>query len=185
MPKVDPHDTRVGEAGTSRLTFRGPLLPARRRASALPISISHWAGFAVIAAAHDVECRYERALFEAGISVRDFAILAEVAKRSGIGQKALAENVGLGRARVSDHLSVLETEGLIERLLNERDLRRRRIWLTREGQHVLAKGKEAIARADHNWMSPLKLSERPHFRAMLDRLGPDARGPRPGYPRVT
>jgi DNA-binding MarR family transcriptional regulator len=93
--------------------------------------------------------------------------------------------VGLGRSRLSDHLSVLETEGLIERLLNERDLRRRRIWLTREGQLALADGRERIALADHNWMSPLSMTERPYFRAMIDRLGEGPRGPRFGYPRAT
>jgi DNA-binding MarR family transcriptional regulator len=180
-----PPGHRVGEPGTARVTFRGPLLPSRRRAEAVPDSITHYAGFAIIAAAHDIEGRYERCLHEAGISVRDFAVLAEAAQRQGIGQSALAWRVGLGRSRLSDQLSVLETEGLIERLLNERDLRRRRIWLTREGQHALAEGRERIGRADHNWLRPLTINERPYFRAILDRLGQEARGPRFGYPRVT
>jgi DNA-binding MarR family transcriptional regulator len=80
---------------------------------------------------------------------------------------------------------VLETEGLIERLLNEVDLRRRRIWISREGRHALAHGRERLARTDEGWMMKLKVPERAYLRAMLDRLGPDERGVRTGYPPVT
>jgi MarR family transcriptional regulator for hemolysin len=183
--KEDRFETRVGAPGTARMTFRGPLLPSRRRAAEVPLSLAAYHGFAVIAAAHDIERRYEEALYPVGISLRDFAVMAEIAQRPGIGQAALAHRVGLGRSRLSDHLAVLETEGLIERLLNERDLRRRRIWVSREGQHALAEGRARIARADHNWMMKLKLAERVYLRAMLERLGPDARAIRVGYAAAT
>ena len=185
MHKEDRHETRVGAPGTARMTFRGPLLPARRRAAEVPASLVAYHGFALIAAAHDIEGRYERALYDVGISLRDFAVIAEVAQRPGIGQAALAHRVGLGRSRLSDHLSVLETEGLIERLLNERDLRRRRIWISREGRHALADGRERLTRADDGWLMKLKLAERAYLRAMLDRLGPDDRVLRIGYPAAT
>jgi DNA-binding MarR family transcriptional regulator len=181
----DRFETRVGAPGTARMTFRGPLLPSRRRASEVPRSLSAYHGFAVIPAAHDIEGRYERVLYPVGISLRDFAVMAEIAQRPGIGQAALAHHVGLSRSRLSDHLSVLETEGLIERLLSERDLRRRRIWLSGEGRRALADGRERIARADHNWLMQLKLSERAYLRTLLDRLGPDGRDLRIGYPPAT
>lgn len=185
MHKEDRFETRVGEPGTARMTFRGPLLPSRRRAGEVPVSLAAYHGFAVIAAAHDIEGRYERALYPAGVSLRDFAVMAEIAQRPGIGQAGLADHVGLGRSRLSDHLSVLETEGLIERLLSERDLRRRRIWLSSEGRHVLADARERIAHCDHNWMMRLKLAERVYLRALLERLGPDGRSIRVGYAAAT
>jgi DNA-binding MarR family transcriptional regulator len=181
----DRFETRVGAPRKARITFRGPLLPSRRRAARVPRSLAAYQGFAVIAAAHDIEGRYERALYDVGISLRDFAVMAEIAQRPGIGQRALAYHVGLSRPRLSDHLSVLETEGLIERLLNERDLRCRRIWLTPDGRAALADGRERVAQADAQWMMQLKMAERAYLRSMLDRLGPDAREMRIGYPPAT
>jgi DNA-binding MarR family transcriptional regulator len=183
--KEVPWETRVGAKDTARMTFRGPLLPSRRRAVELPRSLAAYHGFALIAAAHDIETRYERDLYPVGISVRDFAVMAEIAQRPAIGQAALAHHVGLSRSRLSDHLSVLETEGLIERLLSERDLRRRRIWLSNEGRYALSHGRERLQRADHNWMMRLSMPERTYLRAILDRLGPDGRDMRIGYPAAT
>jgi hypothetical protein len=88
MHKEDRLETRVGEPGTARMTFRGPLLPSRRRAGEVPVSLAAYHGFAVIAAAHDIEGRYERALYPAGVALRDFAVMAEIAQRPGIGRPA-------------------------------------------------------------------------------------------------
>lgn len=174
-----------GQQGPRLLTFRGPLLPSRRRAAKVPDSLVHYAGFAAIVAAHDIEGRYERALEPVGISVRDFVVLAEIGRSPGIGQLALAERVGLGRSRLSDHLSTLETNALTERLLNVADLRRRRVWLTSYGQSALADGRRRIERADRNWLMALAIQEKIAFRTFLDRLEPATRAPRLGYPPAT
>ena len=176
---------RTGDPGMERITFREPLMPSRRRSHELPKSLEHWTGFAVIVAAHDVEARYERALRPAGISLRDFAVLAEIRQRRGIGQRALAERVGIGCSRLSDQLSCLETAGLVMRTLNETDLRRRRIFLTDDGDRALAEGRERIDAADYAWQSGLRAGERPGFRAQLERLLPRARDMWSGYRPVT
>src|SRR5437868_14749608 len=66
-----------------RSTFRGPLLPAKRRNPKLPRSLRAFGGFAVIAVAHEIETRYAEALQETGISLRDFVVLAELKQRPG------------------------------------------------------------------------------------------------------
>jgi DNA-binding MarR family transcriptional regulator len=176
---------RTGDIGSERITFREPLMPSRRRTAELPVSLQEWTGFAVIVAAHAVEVRYERALRPVGISLRDFAVLAEIRQRRGIGQRALAERVGIGRSRLSDQLSCLETAGLVMRTLNEIDLRRRRIFLTPDGEHALAHGRQCIDTADKAWQSSLRARERPTFRALLEQLLPEARDPWRGYRLVT
>lgn len=149
------------------------------------MSLQQWTGFAVIVAAHEVEVRYELALRPVGISLRDFAVLAEIRQRRGLGQTALAERVGIGSSRLSDQLSCLETEGLVERTLNETDLRRRRIFLTPEGDRALAAARERIEVADRAWQSSLRITERPLFRALLERLMSGARQASRGYRPVT
>ena len=176
---------RIGDLGVARSTFRAPLMPSRRRVGELPLSLQQWTGFATIVAAHDVEVRYELALRRVGISLRDFAVLAEIRQRRGIGQRALAERVGIGCSRLSDQLSCLETEGLVMRTLNESDLRRRRIYLTAEGDRALAEGRNRIEAADRAWLSPLPGSECPTFRALLERLLPRANDLWGGYRPIT
>ena len=178
-----PHNPRDPTA--ARLSFRAPLMPSRRRIRDVPVSLQQWTGFAVIVAAHQVEVRYELALRDVGISLRDFAVLAEIRQRRGLGQRALAEHVGVGDARLSDQLSCLETEGLVERTLNETDLRRRRIYLTPEGDLALAAARERIDATDRAWLSGLGSTERPRFRALLERLLAEARPLWRGYKAVT
>jgi DNA-binding MarR family transcriptional regulator len=176
---------RPGDAGAGPVTFRQPLMPSRRRTRELPLSLQQWTGFAVIVAAHEVEVRYELALRRVGISLRDFAVLSEARQRRGIGQRALAERVGIGCSRLSDQLRRLETEGLVERMLNESDLRRRRVFLTPEGDRALAEARDRIDTADRAWQSGLRITERPAFRALLERLLAGARHPSRGYRAAT
>jgi DNA-binding MarR family transcriptional regulator len=152
-------------------TFRGPLLP-RGRTSDLPVSLSRWTGFALIVAANAVEERYARAAREAGISLRDFVVLAEIGQRPGLSQTALSERVGLTRARVSQQLAVLDTAGYVAREMNELDLRRRRLWLSGNGERVVEEVAETLSTVDHGWLSVLERGERIVFAAALKRLRP-------------
>ena len=152
-------------------TFRGPLLPARRR-EGVPVSLERYAGFVLIVAADAIEARYAHAVDQLGVSLRDFVLLAEIAQRSGLSQATLAWRVGLGRSRVSEQLVVLETAGYIEREIDLRDLRRRRIWISRNGQEVVEEANERLNGVDKGWLSMLEPRERPGFTAALKRLPP-------------
>jgi MarR family transcriptional regulator for hemolysin len=156
-------------------------MPSRRRARELPVSLSHWTGFAVIVAAHDIEVRYEVALRDTGISVRDFAVLAEARQRRGIGQRGLAQRVGIGYSSLSDQLSAMADAGLVKRRVSATDLRRRSVLLTPDGDHVLAVARERIDSTDKNWLASLGDEERPAFRAMLERLLPETHDMWNGY----
>jgi DNA-binding MarR family transcriptional regulator len=150
-------------------TFRGPLLPARR-SGPIPAALEEWAGFSLIVSAHAIEERYASAMRELGISLRDFVLLAEIAKLQGLPQGTLAHRVGLTPARVSEQLLVLDKAGYVERQIHELDLRKRRITLSWAGQHKLEEAKVAIARAERGFLSTLHRTERILFCAALRRL---------------
>jgi DNA-binding MarR family transcriptional regulator len=152
--------------------FQSPLLPAKRNDPSLPIALEGYAGFTMIVVAHAVERRYANAIERLGISLRDFVVLAEAARAPGVSQGALAERVGLGRSRLSEQLQVLATAGYVERPINPRDLRLRRIFPTFPGQEVLEEAKPKIEAVDSGWLSAIDAPRRPAFVADLRRLAP-------------
>jgi DNA-binding MarR family transcriptional regulator len=151
-------------------SFRGPLLPTGRKSLRVPVSLERWAGFTILEVAHALEKRYARAMTNLGISLRDFVLLAELDQRPGLSQSALAEKVGLTRARVSEQLKVLDTAGYIWREMDRGDLRRRRLWLTQPGRVVLEEAKERLTEIDRGWLSRIERHSRPFFTAALREL---------------
>ncbi|MEA2421244.1 MAG: hypothetical protein QOF55_343 [Thermoleophilaceae bacterium] len=151
-------------------SFRGPLLPTGRRDPGLPRSLERWVGFAMIVAAHGIERRYAREIKELGISLRDFVVLAEIEQRAGLSQTALADRVGLTRARVSEQLAVLDQAGYIQRELDELDLRRRRLWVGREGHVILDEARQRVTEVDDAWLRTLGRQNRPFFTSALRNL---------------
>src|SRR4051812_19717410 len=170
MPRHN-HDREAGRIAEGGGTFRGPLLPSRRR-EGVPVSLERYTGFVLIVVADAIEFRYARAMDDLGISLRDFVLLAEVAQRSGLSQATLARRVGLGRSRVSEQLLVLDSAGYVEREIDIRDLRRRRIWISRDGREVVEEAAERLSGIDRAWLSALDKRERTTFTAALRRLPP-------------
>jgi DNA-binding MarR family transcriptional regulator len=152
-------------------TFRGPLLP-RWRSGRLPRSLDKWSGFGLLVVANAIEERYAKAAADAGISLRDFVLLVEIERAPGGSQSGLARRVGLTRARVSEQLAVLDTAGYVEREMNQMDLRRRRLWVSAEGQRAVEDVAERIARAEKAWLAQLEYAERIAFQAAVKRLHP-------------
>jgi DNA-binding MarR family transcriptional regulator len=109
-----------------------------------------------------------------GISLRDIAVLAEVARAPGVTQGALAERVGLSRSRMSEQLEVLGTAGYVDRPISPMDLRTRRIFLSFPGQEMVEAAKPRLDEVDTGWLSGIEAAERPLFLAALRRLAPGA-----------
>ena len=151
--------------------FRAPLLP-RGRSADLPVSLAKWNGFALIVAANQIEARFAKAARDAGISLRDFVVLAEIGQRPGLSQTALSYRVGLTRARVSEQLAVLDLAGYVAREMNYLDLRRRRLWLTPEGQRAVEDVAQRLTEVDRGWLAVLERAERIVFTAAVKRLAP-------------
>jgi DNA-binding MarR family transcriptional regulator len=150
-------------------TFRGPLLSSRRR-DGVPLPLRRYTGFVLLVVADMIETKYARAVYDLGFSLRDFVLMAEIAQRPGLCQQALAERVGLGRSRVSEQLAVLDTAGYVVREMDIVDLRRRRLWVTSQGQLALEDANERLTQIDRGFLTGLEPRERHHFTAALNRL---------------
>jgi DNA-binding MarR family transcriptional regulator len=174
MTYVPNHEKEARRIVQGVSTFRGPLLPSPWRGEGVPESLKRYAGFVLLVVADALESRYVRATDQAGISLRDFVLMAEIAQRPGLSQATLARRVGLGRSRVSEQLTVLDIAGYIERELDIRDLRRRRIWISTSGQATLEDAAARVSHADNGWLSALEPHERHNFTAALRRLRPAA-----------
>jgi DNA-binding MarR family transcriptional regulator len=138
----------------------------------VPDSLQQYVGFTLIVVADEVERRYAHVTYDLGISLRDFVLLAEIARRSGLSQATLAKHVGLGRSRVSEQLLALDTAGYVEREIDVYDLRRRKIWISRNGQEALGQATELLTASDRGWLAVLDRRERTAFVAGLRRLAP-------------
>jgi DNA-binding MarR family transcriptional regulator len=147
-------------------------MPARRANPSLPIALEGYAGFTLIVVAHAIEQRYASAVRALGVSLRDVAVLAEVARAPGVTQGALAERVGLSRSRCSEQLQVLTRAGYVERPIHPMDLRARRIFPTFPGQKIVEAAKPSLEDVDRGWLSAIETAERPGFVAALRRLAP-------------
>jgi DNA-binding MarR family transcriptional regulator len=78
----------------------------------------------------------------------------------------------LKRARVSEQLDVLDTAGYVKREMNPLDLRKRRLWITSNGEAVVEEGKVRLSAIDAGWLSRVPRSSRPFFTAAVRMLPP-------------
>jgi DNA-binding MarR family transcriptional regulator len=74
---------------------------------------------------------------ETGLSTAQFGLMAHIAAARDDTIGALAERSGLDQSTLSRNLRGLESAGLVEIAVVEKDLRRRAVWLTDEGARRL------------------------------------------------
>ena len=79
----------------------------------------------------------EKRMEGGGLSLTQFGLMAQVAAAADDTLGALAERTGLDQSTLSRNLHALETAGLVEIAIGDRDQRRRAVWLTEEGARRL------------------------------------------------
>src|SRR5579863_639152 len=79
----------------------------------------------------------DRELQDSGLTVAQLGLMARIAAADDDTLGALARRTGLDQSTLSRNLRTLESEGLIEIAIAERDLRRRAVWLTETGARRL------------------------------------------------
>ena len=100
-----------------------------------------------------------RSFGEHQVTTAEFSVLAVAADNPGINQADLALALGVERPRMVPIINKLEKRGLAKRLVDGRDGRARRIYLTRSGNELL---------------QVLKTKFAEHQRRMLLRLEADS-----------
>lgn len=79
----------------------------------------------------------ERRMEGCGLSLAQFALLAQIAAAREETVGGLSERMDLDQSTLSRNLRALETAGLVEIAVVETDLRRRAVWLTEDGARRL------------------------------------------------
>lgn len=95
------------------------------------------AGWHARLAARQVTARLDAALRASGVSSTQFALLCLVASAADDTLGALAAAAGLNPSTMSRNVDQLAKAGLVEVVLDERDRRRRAVWLTEAGARKL------------------------------------------------
>jgi DNA-binding MarR family transcriptional regulator len=99
--------------------------------------IEQCAGWNSRLAARRITQFLDREMADAGLTVGQLGLMAQIAVIADDTLGALAQRSGLEQSTLSRNLRTLENEGLIEIATVETDLRRRVVWLTETGARRL------------------------------------------------
>jgi DNA-binding MarR family transcriptional regulator len=113
--------------------------------------------------------RVEQALESIPHGSRGFHVLSVVVHDELPTQGALAVRLGIDRTVLTYLIDDLETAGLVERQLDRRDRRARRIVATEEGRRVLTEAEHRVADSEEQVLGGLNESERVMFRDTAER----------------
>ncbi|MGK5441550.1 MarR family winged helix-turn-helix transcriptional regulator [Micromonospora sp. URMC 105] len=111
---------------------------------------------------------------------RGYHILAVVVHEEVPTQGALAARLGIDRSVLTYVIDDLENAGLIERQLDPRDRRARRIVATERGRGALAEAERRVARAEDHVLGGLPEQQRGVFRDLAARAAEAIHAAAPG-----
>ncbi len=128
---------------------------------------------------------------ELGVTPTQFGILDLLHHRPNVDQITLARLLGLDRSTTGMVVKSLEGTGLVARVTDAKDKRRRTLELTPAGQASLDRLRTPAARAVARLLDPLSRAERQVFLRLIGKLtaafnetarvpllvGPDPKGP--------
>ena len=113
--------------------------------------------------------RVEQALDGIPHSSRGYHVLSVVVHDALPTQGALAARLAIDRTVLTYLIDDLENAGLVERQLDRRDRRARRIVATEHGRRVLADAERRVADSEEQVLGSLTASERVTFREAAER----------------
>jgi DNA-binding MarR family transcriptional regulator len=122
----------------------------------------------------------EEALRDIPQGSRGYHVLSVVVHDEVPTQGALASRLAIDRSVMTYLLDDLETAGLLERQLDPRDRRARRIVPTEQGRKTLAEAEGRVAIAEDNILGGLPEPERSLFRLSAERAAEAIQAAEPG-----
>jgi MarR family transcriptional regulator, temperature-dependent positive regulator of motility len=116
----------------------------------------------------------------AGVTQRQYAVLAAVEAREGLTQSDLVQDTGIDRSTLADMVARMIAKGLLERERSTLDARANAVRLTPEGRATLEAARPKMAVADAQLLRRLPGRDREAFLRLLRGLaeGRPAKGPR-------
>lgn len=95
------------------------------------------------------------ALKSAGVTLRQFSVLAALSGNEGVSQSDLVNATGIDRSTLADMVARMETAGLIKRADSKTDARAKSVTLTAKGKKAYDKALPAVSKADDALFSTL------------------------------
>jgi DNA-binding MarR family transcriptional regulator len=105
-----------------------------------------------------------------GVTPVQFAMLNALMDDPGLDQVSLASRVAFDPATSGSVIGRLESKGWIRREADGQDRRRKRLWITPEGQTVAQQMKRAAHKTQERLVGPLGESERDELVRLLAKL---------------
>ena len=99
-----------------------------------------------------------------------FAILNALMDDPGEDQVTLAARVAFDPATFGSVIGRLEAKGWVRREPDVDDRRRKRLWVTPQGEQAAAALKRPVSRAQRRILAPLDATEQQQLLALLDKL---------------
>ena len=112
--------------------------------------------------------RWQHALPE--LTKPQYAVLRSIAENPGIEQVALTEVAVSTKATLAEMLSRMEARGLVKREHDPADKRRRFVFLTPEGEALLASCKSIGNDVHEAFLGRLSNDERAQFSALVKKM---------------
>jgi DNA-binding MarR family transcriptional regulator len=102
-----------------------------------------------------------------------YAVIRAIAERPGIEQVNLMEAAVSTKATLAEMLSRMEKRGLVRRENDPLDKRRRFVYLTAEGEALLASAMPLGNSVDDEFLGRLSDDERAQFALLIKKMMPD------------
>ena len=99
-----------------------------------------------------------------------FAILNSLIDSPGEDQVTLAREVAFDAATFGSVIARLESKGWVRREPDAADRRRKRLWITADGERAALSMKRAVTKVQSRLLNPLAPAERQQLIHLLDRL---------------
>ncbi|MEL6568887.1 MAG: MarR family winged helix-turn-helix transcriptional regulator [Pseudomonadota bacterium] len=109
-------------------------------------------------------------LREAGVTLRQFSVLAAVSQEDGPSQSRLVDMTGIDRSTLADMLNRMERADLISRAVSKADARAKSVALTEKGRDALDTATPAVRSADDALIATLAKNRRAGFVDLLTTL---------------
>ena len=171
MSFAEPSTADNGGRYSERVASIGPL-----QAGQVLDSAGSRTGIALTILGEAFQRHIRDVLAEHDLKPRQLRILDLLADRGPVGQRELAELMGVDHSVLVGLLNPLEAARLVKRERDTVDRRRHVVTIAAAGQRRLAQADQAFRDAEDAFFAPLSADEREQLHAMLSRLR-EATGP--------
>ncbi|WP_037144404.1 MarR family winged helix-turn-helix transcriptional regulator [Rhodococcoides fascians] len=112
-----------------------------------------------------------KALAPFDLKVRSFSVLVLACEHAtGLGQRQIAEKLGLDPSQIVALVDDLESRGFIARQVNPEDRRNKRVSATNEGRRLCAEAQSEVASSQNETLGGLLADDVDSLRAKLQAI---------------